>query len=67
MENLDTQKQNLALAERIENKNQLKFKEGIATSFELTQAQTQLYTAQQNYLQAIVDVITKKALLEKMN
>ena len=66
LENLDTQKQNLALAERIENKNQLKFKEGIATSFELTQAQTQLYTAQQNYLQVIVDVITKKVLLEKM-
>ncbi len=66
LENLDTQKQNLALAERIENKNQIKFKEGLATSFELTQAQTQLYTAQQNYLQAIVDVINKKTDLEKM-
>ncbi|WP_416446549.1 TolC family protein [Leeuwenhoekiella sp. A16] len=66
LDNYDNQKKNLALAERIENKNQIKFFEGIATSFELSEAQRQLYQAQQNYLQAMLDVITNKATLEKV-
>ncbi|WP_108171138.1 TolC family protein [Christiangramia gaetbulicola] len=57
---------NLELAERIENKNQIKFFEGIASSFELTEAQRQLYTAQQEYLQSMLDVITAKAELENL-
>lgn len=57
-------KQNLNLAERIEAKNQIKFFEGIASSFELRQAQTQLYASQQEYLHAMLDVINKKAELE---
>ena len=64
IEDYDIKKQNLALAERIEQKNQVKFFEGIGSSFELRQAQTQLYTAQQDYLQAMLDVINKKADLE---
>ncbi|WOD45278.1 TolC family protein [Hwangdonia lutea] len=64
IEDYDNKKQNLNLAERIEQKNQTKFFEGIATSFELRQAQTQLYTAQQEFLQAMLDVINKKAALE---
>ena len=60
----ETSKQNLVLAERIEKKNQTKFTEGIASSFELRQAQTQLYSAQQEYLQAMLDVINNKANLE---
>jgi len=57
-------KDNLELAERIEKKNETKFFEGIGSSFELRQAQTQLYTAQQELLQAMLDVITTKAELE---
>ena len=64
IEDYDNKKQNLKLAERIESKNQIKFFEGIASSFDLRQAQLQLYTAQQEYLQAMLDVITKKAELE---
>ncbi len=64
IEEYQTSKQNLSLAERIESKNQIKYTEGIASSFELRQAQTQLYDAQQRYLQAMVDVINKKAALE---
>ncbi|GLB52564.1 transporter [Neptunitalea chrysea] len=60
----ESAKQNLKLAERIEYKNQTKYTEGIATSFDLRQAQTQLYTAQQEYLQAMLNVLTKKAALE---
>jgi outer membrane protein len=62
--NYKTSKENLRLAERIENKNQIKFKEGIATSFDLRQAQTQLYTTQASYLQSMYQVISEKANLE---
>ena len=64
VEQYGTSKENLELAERIENKNQIKYSEGLATSFELRQAQTQLYTTQQEYLQSMVDVINKKTELE---
>jgi outer membrane protein TolC len=63
-EDYGNKKQNLALAKRIELKNQTKFFEGIASSFELRQAQTQLYTAQQELLQTMLDVINTKAELE---
>ncbi|HLT52466.1 MAG TPA: TolC family protein, partial [Flavobacteriaceae bacterium] len=52
IEEYENKKQNLNLAERIEQKNQTKFFEGIGSSFELRQAQTQLYSAQQEFLQA---------------
>ena len=59
-------KENLALAERIEKKQQIKFKEGLSSSFDFTDAQRQLYTAQQDYLKSMSGVISKKAALEKV-
>ena len=50
-------KDNLDLAQRIADKNELKFKEGIASSFDLRQAQLQLYQSQQEYLSSMVRVI----------
>ncbi|MEP0213677.1 MAG: TolC family protein [Cellulophaga sp.] len=64
IEQYQTNKENLGLAERIEQKNQVKYFEGLATSFELRQAQTQLYAVQQEYLQSMIDVINKKTALE---
>jgi outer membrane protein TolC len=64
VEDYQNKKENLSLAERIETKNQTKFFEGIGSSFELRQAQTQLYTAQQEFLQAMLDVVNSKAALE---
>ncbi|MBO6828766.1 TolC family protein [Allomuricauda sp.] len=66
IEQYGTSKDNLDLAERIEKKNQIKYSEGLATSFELRQAQTQLYNSQQEYLQSMVDVINKKTALENI-
>jgi len=66
IEEYATAKSNLNLAERIEKKQQIKFKEGLSTSFEFTEAQRQLYTTQQSYLQSMVDVINKRAALEKI-
>jgi outer membrane protein TolC len=54
------------LAGRIEQKNQTKYFEGIASSFELREAQLQLYSAQNNYLRSIQDVIQKKLYLETL-
>ncbi|MDN6280524.1 MAG: TolC family protein, partial [Psychroflexus sp.] len=53
-------------AERISHKNEIKFKEGLASSFELRQAQVQLYQAQNEYLQSMLNVINAKAELEKI-
>ena len=64
IEDYDNKKQSLKLAERIEIKNQTKFFEGISSSFDLRQAQIQLYSAQQEFLQAMLDVIKTKAELE---
>lgn len=59
-------KQNLGLAERIERKQNIKFTEGLSTSFDFADAQRQLYSAQQQYLQSMIDVINRRATLEKI-
>lgn len=64
IESYQNSKQNLSLAERIERKNQIKFQEGIASSFELRQAQLQLYSAQQQYFNAMLQLINQKAELD---
>ena len=66
LESYQTQKRNLELSERIENKNQIKFFEGLASSFELSEAQRQLYAAQQELLQSMLNVITNKVALENL-
>jgi outer membrane protein len=66
IEEYATRKNNMALAERIEKKQQTKFTEGLSTSFDFNDAQRQLYSAQQEYLQSMVDVINRRAALEKL-
>ena len=66
IDNYYIEKENLRLAERIEQKNQTKFFEGIIQSFELRIAQLQLYSAQSNYVNAIQKVITNKIELETL-
>ncbi|MGK4566807.1 TolC family protein [Flavobacterium sp. 3HN19-14] len=66
IEQFETTKNNLNLAERIERKQQTKFTEGLSSSFDFSEAQRQLYTAQQDYLQSMVNIINKKAALEKI-
>ena len=66
IEEYTTAKTNLNLAERIEKKQQIKFSEGLSSSFDFSEAQRQLYSTQQNYLQSMVNIISKKAALEKI-
>ena len=52
IENYEYATKNMKLAERIEKKQQTKFFEGISSSFDLSQAQNQLYTQQNKYVQS---------------
>ena len=62
-DNHQTARANLALAQRIESKNTTKFFEGLSSSFELRQAQLQLYQAQQSFIQSMRQVILEKTNL----
>jgi outer membrane protein len=59
------QKKNVSLAEEIFNITSIKFKEGVGSTLELTQADTELKTAQINYLNALYDVVLAKYELKK--
>jgi len=56
----EIQKENLDLANQIYTTSNLKFKEGVGSSIEVMQAETELKTAQNNYLGAIYDLIISK-------
>ncbi|MBE0660920.1 MAG: TolC family protein [Bacteroidales bacterium] len=62
-----TEKKNLELSERIFNKTTIKYREGIASSLDLTQVQNQLLSTQTNYFRAMVDMLNAKAELEKLH
>jgi len=62
--NYETALKNLTLAKSIEKKNQIKFYEGLASSFDLRQAQNQLYAIQNEYLEATLKIIENKINLE---
>ena len=66
LNNYDNTSRSLSLAERIENKEQVKFKEGLGTSFDLTNAQNQLYSKQYEQLQAMYEVVINKTKLENV-
>ena len=62
---VESQKKNLALAERIFATTQTKYKNGIGSSLEITTAEQQLYQAQQNVRQAQFDLLTAQKALQK--
>ena len=51
--NLDIQERNLALAEKVYNATKTKFEQGVGSSFEVLQADTDYQTAQSNYFNAL--------------
>lgn len=62
---VESQQKNLALADRIFNTTQIKYKNGIGSSLEITTAEQQLYQAQQNVRQAQFDLLTAQKALQK--
>lgn len=61
---LNSQQNNLGLAERIYQTAQVKYREGIGSSLEINQAEQSLYATQSNYMQALYDLLLAKAKLE---
>lgn len=59
-------RESYALATKIYNRWQLKFKEGVASSMELTTQQSQYLTAQANYYNSIFELLSAKIKLERM-
>ncbi len=60
-----TSRSNMELAERIYETTRIKYREGVGSSLELTQAEQQLYEAQQAYTQALYDMLVAKTALQK--
>ncbi len=59
------QRANLELADRIFERNRIKYAEGLTSSFELTQVRNQLLTAQGNYINATLQVLNARVRLNK--
>jgi outer membrane protein TolC len=54
---LDNQKQNMVLAESVYNQSKKKYDAGISSTIDITNAQTDLITAQTNYINAMYDAV----------
>ncbi len=59
------QRSNLELAERIFDRTQTKYGEGLSSSLELTQVRNQLLTAQGSYINATLQVLNARVRLQK--
>jgi outer membrane protein TolC len=64
-ERVSNQRRNLDLAQRIFNTTETKYRAGVGSSFELTQAEQSLYTAQQNLINALYDFLLAKSAVRK--
>lgn len=61
-----TQKENLSLSKKIFDQTMIKYKEGVASSTDLHQAETQLLDTQSKYFTALSDLLNAKASLDKL-
>jgi outer membrane protein len=57
---MDSQKKNIELAEQVYNTTKLKYEQGLGSNQEISQAQTDLVTAQNNYYSSMYDAIIAK-------
>lgn len=65
VEKVETEKQSLALSQKIYDRTLIKYKEGMSSSLDLTQAQNQYLTAQQNYFNSILEMLNAQSNLKK--
>ena len=65
LKTLETQKQNMALAEKVYNATKLKYEQGLGSNMEIYNAQTDLKVAQNNYYSAMYDAIIAKIDYQK--
>lgn len=60
------ERNNLALAEKIQMRTLTKYKEGVASSMELTQAQNQYLSTQGNYIVSMLNLLNAKSALDQL-
>lgn len=65
IERWKNQKKNVELAERIHETTQVKYREGVGSSVEITQAEYSLFDTQSNYIRARYDLLVAKMALDK--
>ena len=65
-EKFKTNKDNMHLADKIYQRTLVKYKQGVSSNMELTQAQTQYLQAQSNYYLSLMELLNAKAKMEKL-
>ncbi|MDX1478497.1 MAG: TolC family protein [Saprospiraceae bacterium] len=63
-ETVQARRNSMDLAQRIYDTTQIKYREGVGSSIELTQAEAELYRTQSNYINALYDLIVAKTELD---
>jgi len=66
LENYFTQQENVEVAQRVYDSYLRKFEQGMATSLDLTQANSNYLDAESNYLSSILEVMNAKLQLDKL-
>lgn len=66
LENYQTQKENVTIAKRVYASTQNKFKQGMASSFDLTQANNNYLTAESNHQASILTLLQAQLALNKL-
>jgi len=66
LENYYTQQENVAVAQRVYDSYRRKFEQGMATSLDLTQSNSNYLDAESNYLTAMMDVMNARLQLDKL-
>ena len=65
LRSLDNQKQNQQLAQEVLRVSKIKYGQGVGSSIEVTQAQTELESADNQYIQALYNALISKVDLDK--
>jgi outer membrane protein TolC len=66
IESYESQKANMELAQKIYDKTELKFTQGVASSFDLIQANSNLLQAQNSYVSASMELLQARLKLDKL-
>jgi outer membrane protein TolC len=64
--NFNTNKESMQLSKKVYDKTVIKYKEGVSSSFELTQNQNQFLTAESNYYNSVLSLLNAKAKLDRI-
>ncbi len=64
--NFTTNKESMALSRKVYDKTVARYKEGMSSSFEMTQNQSQFLTAESNYYNSILTLLNAKAKLDRI-